>query len=76
MLVLLPSMVVDKEGLELTMSPFKLQEIVIGSSPCETTHISWANVPESTTGDPKEKGTILGGSKMILSCKIILFLCW
>ena len=70
MLVLVPNMLVDKEGLELTTSPFRLQEIVIGSSPCDTTHISCANVPESTTGDPKENGTILGGSKMILGCQI------
>ena len=60
----------EREGLELTMSPFKLHDMVMGSSPCETTHISWAKVPESTTGDPKENGTIFGGSKMKLGCQI------
>ena len=45
-----------------------------GDCYCDTTHISCANVPESTTGDQKENGTILGGSKMILGCQISLFL--
>ena len=66
MLVRVPIMVVDNKGPELITSPFKLQEIVIGKSPCDTTHESWAKAPESTTGVPKEKGTILGGSINII----------
>ena len=37
--------------------------MVTGMSPWETTQVSWAKAPESMTGDPKEKGAILGGSK-------------
>ena len=37
--------------------------MVTGISPWETTQVSCAKAPESMTGDPNEKGAILGGSK-------------
>ena len=64
MLVLCPSMLVVMLGPELSCFPCKLQVIVTGMSPWETTQINWANAPESITSEPKEKGTILGGSKI------------
>ena len=51
-------------GPELSCFPCKLQVIVTGMSPWETTQINWANAPESITSEPKENGTILGGSKI------------
>ena len=50
-------------GPEFSSWPFKLHVIVMGISPWETTQVNWAKAPESITSDPKEKGTILGGSK-------------
>ena len=50
-------------GPEFNSWPFKLHVIVMGISPWETTQVNWAKAPESITLDPKEKGTILGGSK-------------
>ena len=50
-------------GPEFNSWPFRLQDIVIGKSPCDTTHVSCAKTPVLTTADPKEKGTITGGSK-------------
>ena len=37
--------------------------MVTGMSPLDTTHVIWAKSPESTIGEPKENGAILGGSK-------------
>jgi hypothetical protein len=37
---LVPIIVVDRLGSERIVSPFRLHEIAIGSSPCETEHIS------------------------------------
>ena len=63
MLVLVPIIVVVTLGPEFSSCPLRLQVIVMGMSPWETTQVNCANAPESTTSDPKEKGTILGGSK-------------
>ena len=63
MLVLVPTIVVVMLGPEFSSWPLRLQVIVMGKSPWETTHVNCANDPESTTSDPKEKGIILGGSK-------------
>lgn len=62
MLVLLPSIVVDKSGEEEMISPFKLQVIDKGSSPFRIIQTSWANSPSLTVSAPKEKGTISGGT--------------
>ena len=64
MLVLVPSIVVDIWGSEDITSPFRLQLIVIGSSPFITTQISCAKFPWSTVLTPKENGTICGGSEI------------
>ena len=37
---LVPIIVVEMLGSELIVAPFKLHEIVMGSSPCETTHVN------------------------------------
>ena len=37
---LVPIIVVDMLGSELIVAPFKLHEMVMGSSPCETTHVN------------------------------------
>ena len=63
MLALWPSVVVVMLGPEFSCWPLRLQLMVTGMSPWETTQVSWANAPESMTGDPKENGAILGGSK-------------
>ena len=55
-------MLVVMLGPEFNSWPFRLQEIVIGKSPCDTTHVSCAKTPVFTTGE-KEKGAITGGSK-------------
>ena len=62
MLVLCPSMLVVMLGPEFNSCPLRLQDIVIGKSPCDTTHVSCAKTPVLTTGG-KEKGAITGGSK-------------
>ena len=62
-LALWPSMVVVMLGPEFNSVPLRLQVMVMGISPFETTQVNCANSPESTTSLPKEKGTILGGSK-------------
>ena len=64
MLALWPSIVVVMLGPEFSSCPLRLHVIVMGMSPWETTQVNCAKAPESTTSDPKEKGTILGGSKM------------
>ena len=56
-------MVVVILGPELRSWPLRLQVMVMGMSPFETTQVNCANSPESTTSLPKEKGTMLGGSK-------------
>ena len=63
MLVLLPSVVVDKSGSDEIMSPFKLQVIDKGSSPLRITQISCAKSPWLTVSTPNENGTISGGSE-------------
>ena len=63
MLALCPSCVVVMLGPEFSSRPLRLQLMVTGMSPWETTQVSWAKAPESMTGDPKEKGAILGGSR-------------
>ena len=63
MLVLVPTMVVVILGPEFRSWPLRLQVMVMGISPFETTQVNCANSPASTTSLPKEKGTILGGSK-------------
>ena len=50
-------------------SPFRLQLIVMGSSPLLTTHTNCANSPWLIVSLPKEKGTISGGSKQIIKMK-------
>ena len=62
MLARWPSMVVVMLGPEFNSVPFKLQVMVIGMSPCDTTHVNWAKTPVFTTGDPNENGTMTGGS--------------
>ena len=62
MLTLCPSMLVVILGPEFNSWPLRLQEIVIGKSPCDTTHVSCAKTPVLTTGG-KEKGAMTGGSK-------------
>ena len=57
-LALFPSIVVWMLGPEFSSCPLRLQVIVMGISPWETTQVNCANAPESTTSDPKEKGTI------------------
>ena len=52
-------------GPEFNSFPCRLHVIVTGRSPWETTQMSCANAPESMTAEPKENGTILGGSKKI-----------
>ena len=63
MLARCPSVVVVMLGPEFSSWPLRLQVMVTGISPWETTQVSCANAPESMTGDPNEKGAILGGSK-------------
>ena len=63
MLALRPNMVVVMLGPEFSSCPLRLQVIVMGVSPFETTQVSCANSPESTTVEPNENGTIFGGSK-------------
>ena len=63
MLARRPNMVVVMLGPEFSSCPLRLQVMVMGMSPFETTQVSWANSPESTTVDPNENGTIFGGSK-------------
>lgn len=63
-LVLVPTIVVVIVGSELMESPFRLQVIVMGSSPWDTLQVSCAKAPSSMTSDPNEKGTILGGSEI------------
>ena len=63
MLVRVPTMVVLMLGPVWSSVPLRLQVIVMGMSPCDTTQVSWAKAPESMTSLPKEKGTMLGGSK-------------
>ena len=66
-LVLVPTIVVVMLGPELSSSPLRLQVMVMGMSPWDTTQVSWAKAPESMTSLPNEKGTILGGSKTFRS---------
>ena len=63
MLVLCPNIVVVMSGPELSSCPLRLQVIVMGVSPFETTQVSCANSPESITVEPNENETIFGGSK-------------
>ena len=63
MLALWPSIVVVMLGPEFSSWPLRLQVMVTGMSPLDTTHVIWAKSPESTIGEPKENGAILGGSK-------------
>ena len=62
MLALAPTIVVDRDGPEVRAEPLRLQVIVMGVSPLDTTQVSWAYSPESITSFPKENGIILGGS--------------
>ena len=62
MLVCVPSMVVVRVGSELIMSPFRLQVIVRGLSPFDTTQVNCVNSPWLTTSFPNEKGIISGSS--------------
>ena len=62
MLVWVPSMVVVRVGSELIMSPFRLQVILRGLSPFDTTQVNCANSPWLTTSSPNEKGMIFGFS--------------
>ena len=74
MLILLPKLVVViplSGSSDSVPSPWKDQVIVNGWSPDVTMQDICAKAPESTTGDPKENGTILGGSRMKLRCQII-----
>ena len=66
-LVLVPTIVVVMLGPELSSSPLRLQVMVMGMSPWDTTQVSWAKAPESMTSLPNEKGTILGGAKTFRS---------
>ena len=62
-LALFPSIVVVMLGPEFSSCPLRLQVMVTGMSPLDTTQVIWAKSPESTTGEPKENGAILGGSE-------------
>ena len=57
-------MVVVMTGSDDIMSPFRLQVMDIGMSPLVTEHVSWTNLPWLTESNPKENGTITGGSAM------------
>jgi hypothetical protein len=72
MLVLVPTMVVVMLGPELSSFPFKLQVMVNGMSPLDTTQVSWTKSPESTMSVPNENGAILGGSKTRSIIKLVL----
>ena len=61
--VLVPNDAVVRPGSEETMSPFKAQESVRGSSPFRTIQTSCANSPSSTTSLPNVSGNKIGGSK-------------
>ena len=67
-------MVVVRVGSELIMSPFKLQVIVRGLSPFDTTQVSCVNSPWLTTSFPNEKGIISGSSANKISQCLILLL--
>ena len=67
MLVLVPTIVVVILGPEFRSWPLRLQVMVMGMSPWDTTQVSWAKAPESMTSLPNEKGTMLGGSKIFRS---------
>ncbi len=72
--VLVPIIVVVKEGSEDIVSPLSDQVILKGSSPLRTRHVNWAISPSLTASDPKENGTISGDServKKFCNCKII-----
>ena len=64
MLVLVPTIVVVILGPEFNSWPLRLQVIVMGMSPLETTQVNCANSPESITGFPNVNGMICGGSKI------------
>ena len=64
MLVLVPTIVVVMLGPEFSSWPFRLQVMVMGMSPLETTQVNCANSPESITGFPNVNGMICGGSKI------------
>ena len=56
-------MVVVIAGSDDITSPFRLQVMDMGKSPLLTAQVSCANSPSFTISTPKEKGTIIGGSK-------------
>ena len=61
--VLVPIIVVVIEGSEDKVSPLRYQEMLRGSSPSLTKHISCAMPPSLIELDPKENGRIFGGSE-------------
>ena len=63
MLVLVPTIVVVMLGPEFNFWPLRLQVMVTGMSPLETTQVNCAKSPESVTGFPNVNGMIWGGSK-------------
>ena len=70
---LVPIMVVVIVGPEEMVSPLSDQEILKGSSPRETKQVIWAVSPSLTSPpDPKENGTMLGGSEMYTKTKSFL----
>ena len=64
MLVRVPTIVVTILGPEFSSWPLRLQVMVMGMSPLETTQVNCANSPESITGFPNVNGMICGGSKI------------
>ena len=70
MLARWPSMVVVMLGPEFSSWPLRLQVMVMGMSPWDTTQVNWAKAPESMASRPKEKGTMLGGSKTFMKSDI------
>ena len=71
MLVRVPTMVVVMLGPELSSWPLRLHVMWIGMSPCDTAQVSCAKAPESIIEEPKENGTIRGGSKTADNQEII-----
>ena len=70
MLALRPNILVVMLGPEFSSWPLRLQVMVMGMSPWDTTQVNWAKAPESMTSRPKEKGTMLGGSKTFMKLDI------
>ena len=61
--VLVPIIVVEREGSEESVSPLRYQDMVNGWSPCVTMQDTWAKAPSFIMFLPKDKGRRSGGSE-------------